>query len=81
MLKIMKERNKFLAYLSDMIKLKAGIERLFHFILILMIICHITACLWVFLAKLEDLNPHTWVKFLSQNIFFLDYEIQISRSK
>jgi hypothetical protein len=61
MLKIGKEKNKFMKYLNKFFKLKVGVERLILLGLLLIIIIHITACLFYLLAKLDELNPETWV--------------------
>ena len=63
----MKEKNKLLAFLNKIFKFKAGIEKLFLFVIILMITCHLTGCLWYFLAKLENFSPDTWV--INFNLF------------
>jgi hypothetical protein len=56
-----KGKNKLMKYLNEVFKLRAGIDRLFFFALILFILTHIVACLFYFLAKLDDLSPETWV--------------------
>jgi hypothetical protein len=61
MLKLVKERNMLVSYLNDILKLSAGVERMFYFSWICIIICHICACLWVLLAKLEGLQPDSWI--------------------
>ena len=38
-----------------------GFTRLFHFFISVILITHLTGCLWYFTAKLEGLNPNTWV--------------------
>lgn len=53
-LKIMRERNKLMKYLSDILKIGLGFERLFFFILIFMLVLHITTCLWVITATIYD---------------------------
>lgn len=46
MLKIVKDRNKLVKYLNEILKIGIGIERLSFFVLIFIILCHINACLW-----------------------------------
>ncbi len=53
-LKIMKERNKLLKYVQDFMKIGIGFERLFFFIFIFLVLCHIVSCLWVFVAKFQE---------------------------
>lgn len=52
-LKIMKERSKLLKYLNDILKMGAGFERLFFFLLIFFMFCHLMACLWVLIASID----------------------------
>ena len=61
MLKIMKERNKFVKYVNEFLKLSLGLERLLYFSLLFFLLCHINACLWYLVAKLQDLDPESWV--------------------
>ena len=49
----MKEKSKLLKYINDILKIGLGFERLFFFILIFLILCHICACLWVIIAVLN----------------------------
>jgi len=46
MLKIVKERNKLVKYLNEVLKIGIGFERLLFLMLIFLVMCHITACLW-----------------------------------
>ena len=61
MLKIVKERNKLVKYLNEILKIGVGFERLLFFILIFFILSHIVCCFWIFSARLEDFGPDTWV--------------------
>lgn len=49
----MKERNKFLSIFNEIFKLKIGLERVVLACLLILISCHISACLWYFLNNLE----------------------------
>ena len=64
-LKIVKEKSKLLKQIQTVLKIGAGFERLFFFICITLMLFHIVACLWVFVAKLssndEADGPQTWV--------------------
>jgi hypothetical protein len=51
MLKIVKERNKLVKYLSELLKIGVGFERLLFFVLLFFVFCHIVACLWIFSAR------------------------------
>ena len=46
-LKIVKERSKLLKYLNDLLKIGLGMERLFFFVIIFFILCHIVTCVWI----------------------------------
>ena len=39
----------------------AGVIRLFILIFFMLIMAHITACLWYYTARLDDFGPETWV--------------------
>jgi hypothetical protein len=48
-LRFMKDRNKFMNLISDVLKVGFGFERLFFFLLLSILLCHIVACLWLIL--------------------------------
>lgn len=48
--KIMKEQDKLLNFITDHLKVNAGITRLIFFILIFILLCHISTCLWIVVA-------------------------------
>ena len=50
-LKIIKQRSQLLKYLNDILKIGLGFERLFFFLLIFLIMCHIMTCLWLITAS------------------------------
>ena len=53
MLKIVKERNKLVKALTEILRIGVGFERLLFFILIFLIMCHIVACLWIFASRFK----------------------------
>ena len=61
-LKIVKERSKLLKYVQELLKIGVGFERLFFFILIFILLCHIVSCLWVFTASFSQEEDYegTW---------------------
>lgn len=64
-LKVMREQNKILKFVNDLLKISSGIDRLFYFILIFCLLCHIATCLWIVVAFLnQSLEPP-----ISGNIF------------
>ena len=61
MLKVVKDRNKLVKQLSEMLKIGVGVERLFFYFLIFFILCHCGACFWILSAKFNNLDPDTWI--------------------
>ena len=59
-LKIIKERNKILKYLIDILRVGPGFERLFASLLSIFMFCHIASCFWFMMAELID-DPSNWV--------------------
>jgi hypothetical protein len=49
-LKIMKEKNKLLSHINEYLKIGAGFERLFFFVMIFLLCCHVGTCLWIIIA-------------------------------
>ena len=48
-------------FFFDKLKLNANIEKLIYFLLTFVLLAHLSTCIWYFVAKLEDLNPDSWV--------------------
>jgi hypothetical protein len=62
-LKIMKEKSKLLKYINEFLKVGLSFERLFFFLLIFIILCHISTCLWVMIASFNSEDfVGTWVE-------------------
>jgi hypothetical protein len=62
-LKLVKDKNKLMKYLNDLLKVGLGFERLFFFILISIIIMHIVTCLWIIVAAIQDEKfKDTWIE-------------------
>ena len=45
-LKVVKEKSKLVKFLKEKLKIGVGLERLFFFVTLFTILCHIVACLW-----------------------------------
>ena len=60
MLKIVRERSSLLRQITDVLKISANLDRLFSFGTIFLIMCHVTACMWYLVAKLDGFHPDTW---------------------
>ena len=61
LLKVIKERNTLSKYLSEVMKISVSFERLAFFVLMFIILAHITSCLWVIIASLEEEQYETWI--------------------
>jgi hypothetical protein len=69
-LKIMKEKSKLLKYINEFLKVGLSFERLFFFMLVFIILSHISTCLWVLVAQFqsEDFDG-TWVEaFIEEGV-------------
>ncbi|CDW89496.1 cation channel family protein [Stylonychia lemnae] len=60
MLKIVKERKKLVKYLNEVLKIGIGFERLLFLMLIFIVLCHIFACLWIFVGLFDD-TKNNWI--------------------
>lgn len=60
-LKIVKEKSKLLKYVRNIVQLGYGFERLVFFVLIFLLISHIVACMWIFVAKFDNYEG-TWME-------------------
>lgn len=54
-LKIVKDRAKILSYLNEFLKIGLGLERLFFFVIVFMIIIHVISCIWIITADMADI--------------------------
>jgi len=50
MLKIVQIRNKLVKNLSEMLQIGVGSERLIFLSFIFMVLFHVVACVWIFIA-------------------------------
>ena len=61
-LKLIKERNKILRYFNEVFKLNSGVERVLIAVLLILLFCHIVACLWYILNDFEsDSDYEIWI--------------------
>lgn len=60
MMKMVKEKNKYLKYFNDTFQLSTGIERFVLSILSLLLFCHLTSCFWFMVADLGS-NESSWL--------------------
>lgn len=61
MLKIVKERNKLVKYMSEILKIGVGFERLLFMMLIFLVLQHVAACIWVFVARFDPTDKVNWI--------------------
>jgi hypothetical protein len=60
--KFVKNKNKLFKYANQYLKISKGFERIFLFLCGFFLICHVVGCIWVILAKLEDLEKeNSWL--------------------
>jgi len=48
-------------HVADILKIGAGFERMFTLLLTFIILQHVTACLWIFFGKINDLDKNNWI--------------------
>ena len=56
LLKLAKDREKVTKILSETVKMQKGLERLVVFVSTLLLLGHLAACIWVFMAKTLSVN-------------------------
>ena len=54
-------RNKWYKRFSELVNFSPAAIKLIQFFLTMLVIIHITGCLWLFIAKMDDYGPSTWV--------------------
>lgn len=70
LLKIAKVRNKLVKDISELLRIGVGFERLLFLMVIFILLLHIIACFWVFIARYDDYSKDNWI--YSKGI--MDYE-------
>ena len=53
--------NRVTKFFMEKLKINANVERLFFFVLTFLLMNHLCACFWYFMAKIEDFSPDSWV--------------------
>ena len=62
-LKIMKDKSSLIKYLNDILKIGLGFERLFFFILMFLILCHLVSCFFIIIPQIyDDELAGTWME-------------------
>lgn len=60
-MKVIKNRNRIMVYVNSIFRIGLSMERLLWFILSLILLLHLFACLWVFIGKLNDPDYTNWI--------------------
>jgi len=61
MLKLLKEKNTLTKYLSSLFKSNIGFERLVFLLLLIFLMCHINACAWIYIGRLNSTSEKNWL--------------------
>ena len=67
MLRLYKDRKKVLNNIDKVLKISAGFERLYFFLLLFMLFGHIISCLWVFVALMTE-DGTNWIELQRQQM-------------
>ena len=57
-MRVCREKNAWMDFAPEM---SVAGERLIAFVIIVMVLVHVTGCLWYLLAKIEGIYPDSWV--------------------
>lgn len=77
LLKIAKVRNKLVKNLSEVLRIGVGFERLLFLMVIFLVMIHVIACFWIFIAKFDDLTKDNWI-YAKGIIDYSDYDLYIT---
>ena len=77
LLKIAKVRNKLVKDLSDILRISVGVERLLFLLIIFLLLVHIIACFWVFIAKFDENSKDNWI-YNKDYVDYEDYELYVT---
>ena len=61
MLKAFKEKDKLTKYIKNILKIDVAFDRLFFFLIIFLLLVHIGACSWLYIASMYSFGPETWI--------------------
>ena len=61
LLKMFHIQNQYLKKISEALRLNAGTERLMMMGMILILLQHVVACVWVYVAKFNDGSKENWI--------------------
>lgn len=61
MMKVLHEKNNFIRKITKYINISIGARRLLSLTLILILLQHVTTCIWIFFASLNKDNKKNWI--------------------
>lgn len=61
LLKIAKVHSKLMKNFQQVVQIAGGLERLVFLLLIFLILIHVIACLWIFIAKFDEGSKENWI--------------------
>ena len=53
--------DKLTKFFLEKLKINANVEKLFVFVISFLLLNHLCAYFWFFMAKIQELNPDSWV--------------------
>ena len=59
-LRMIKERNKIITFFLDFLKIGQGLQRMLSLIISILLFCHVTSCLWVLQADINE-DGDDWI--------------------
>ncbi len=61
LLKFGKIRTKLFKNFSEFMEISAGLERLIFLMIFFMVLVHVIACLWIFIARFDETSKVNWI--------------------
>ncbi len=61
LLKMFHIQNQYLKKISEALRISATSERLLMMTMILILLQHVVACIWVYVAKFDDSSKENWI--------------------
>lgn len=61
MFKVLHMRNHLFKAITDYLNIGFGTRRLLFLTLVLVLLQHVVACLWIFFASFDDLSRNNWI--------------------
>ena len=56
-----KNTNKVTRFFLDIFKINVNVERLIYFIVAFLLLNHLAACIWYYVARVQEFEPECWV--------------------